>query len=83
MLLDVNGKEYRQDFTLSGWVVWQNPVIKDIVINDGDEVKAGAYIKTAAGGWGTLDGFISEYSHSKTECNRKFNRQEGLNIIGA
>ncbi len=52
----VDGKEYKATTGTDGWVVWQNPEIRDIVINNGT-ITIGAIIKCDAGGWGTLDDF--------------------------
>lgn len=51
-----DGKEYRASTTNEGWVVWQNPEIRNIVVKSGT-ITIGAYIKCDAGGWGTLDDF--------------------------
>ncbi len=54
----VGDKKYESDpITLQGWVVWQNPLIKDIVIEETSDVTVGMYVKCAGGGWGTMDDF--------------------------
>ena len=52
-----DGERYEQSFQLNGWVNWANPVLEEIPCQNG-EITVGAYIKTAGGGWGTLDGFL-------------------------
>ena len=48
--------EYKSDAVkLTGWVNWQNPVIKGIDISEGSTVQVGMHIKCQAGGWGTFD----------------------------
>ena len=54
----VGDKKYESaPITLQGWVVWQNPLIKDIVIDETMDVTVGMYVKCAGGGWGTMDDF--------------------------
>ncbi len=53
----VGDKEYTKEFSVNGWVNWQEPRITDIEVADGDTVTVGVRIKTAKGGWGTLDAF--------------------------
>lgn len=56
LYVSINGEEVSQvPVKLDGWVKWQNPVINDIVINDGDEVVIGFMVKGDAKGWGTID----------------------------
>lgn len=52
-----DGVRYEQAFAVNGWVDWQNPVVEGIVCETGS-VTVGVYIKTAGGGWGTLDDFL-------------------------
>ena len=52
-----DGERYEQSFQLNGWVNWANPVLEEIPCQNG-EITVGAYIKTAGGGWGTLDDFL-------------------------
>lgn len=53
----VGDKKYESPATLAGWVVWQNPIIKDIVVDGTSDVTVGMYVKCAGGGWGTMDDF--------------------------
>lgn len=54
----VDGVEYKsQAVVLDGWINWKVPMIKDIVIEDGQSVTVGMYVKCAAKGWGTIDDF--------------------------
>lgn len=43
--------------TLEGWIVWQNPYIRDIEVTEETEVTVGMYVKGASAGWGTMDDF--------------------------
>ncbi|MCR4780918.1 MAG: glycosyl hydrolase 53 family protein [Ruminiclostridium sp.] len=43
---------------LSGYANWQNPKITDIVVNEGDTVTIGVYVKAGKGSWGTIDDFM-------------------------
>ena len=43
---------------LSGYAVWQHPKVTDIVVNEGDTVHVGVYVKAGAGSWGTIDDFM-------------------------
>lgn len=52
-----DGVRYESDpVTLSGWQVWQTPVIKDIPTTGGDIV-IGVSVKAGGNGWGTMDDF--------------------------
>ena len=52
-----DGERYESDpVTLTGWVNWQTPEIKDIKVTGG-EVTVGVYVKAVAKGWGTMDDF--------------------------
>jgi len=51
-----DGKEYRLDTDVDGWVNWRQPKIEGIVTESG-EITIGVYIKTN-GGWGTMDDFM-------------------------
>lgn len=53
----VGDKTYEAPVTLQGWVVWQNPIIKDIELDGESDVIVGMYVKCASGGWGTMDDF--------------------------
>ncbi|SDA12163.1 arabinogalactan endo-1,4-beta-galactosidase [Ruminococcus sp. YE71] len=53
----VNGTEYTCPVTLSGWSVWQSPVISGIVVPEGAEVIIGIYVEAGAQSWGTVDDF--------------------------
>ena len=54
----VDGVEYKSTaVTLEGWIVWKTPMIKDIVIEEGQTVTVGMYVKCDAKGWGTMDDF--------------------------
>lgn len=51
-----NGKEYRSEpVTLNGWLNWQEPVIEDITISEGDSITVGIAVKCQGDGWGTID----------------------------
>ena len=48
--------EYTADCKLSGWISWQNPEIKNIVVENGDYVVVGMKVaSTKKGAWGTID----------------------------
>jgi len=51
-----DGREYRTDTDVDGWVNWQQPVIERITTETG-EITVGVYIRTD-GGWGTMDNFM-------------------------
>ena len=54
----VGDKKYESEaIVLEGWVVWKNPLIKDIVVDGATDVTVGMYVKCAGGGWGTMDDF--------------------------
>ena len=54
----VGDKKYESEaIVLEGWVVWKNPLIKDIVVDATTDVTVGMYVKCAGGGWGTMDDF--------------------------
>ncbi len=54
----VGDKKYESEpLALTGWLVWQNPLLKDIVIDGTTDVTVGMYVKCAADGWGTMDDF--------------------------
>ena len=56
LFVSINGEETgTAPVKLEGWVKWQNPVINDIVVNDGDELVIGFKVKGDAKGWGTID----------------------------
>ena len=58
-----NGKEYRSDLvTLNGWLNWQEPVIPEITIAEGESITVGIAVKCQGGGWGTIDD-ITLYSN--------------------
>jgi len=46
---------YQEKIQLSGWVNWQNPEIRDIIVQDGDTAVIGINVSCAAKGWGTVD----------------------------
>ena len=48
--------EYRADFNVAGWVVWQNPVIEAIEVT-GESLTVGVYVDAPANAWGTIDDF--------------------------
>ena len=50
-----DGKEYRTDTDVGGWVNWRQPEISGIISESG-EITTGVYIK-CDGGWGTIDDF--------------------------
>ena len=54
----VNGKEYKANATMKGWVVWDNPKIGLIEVPEGAEVIIGLHAEAAAGSWGTVDDFL-------------------------
>ena len=58
LYVKVGDKTYESEgVVLSGWVIWQNPTIKDIAIEETCDVTIGMYVKCAAKGWGTMDDF--------------------------
>lgn len=55
---EVDGKIYQSEpVTLAGWVNWQTPEISDIELAADGDIKIGVYVKSGAGGWGTIDDF--------------------------
>ena len=52
-----DGQLQEQSFLVDGWRNWQNPEIGEILCENG-EITVGVYVKTAGGGWGTLDDFL-------------------------
>lgn len=56
---------YKVETGVDGWVNWQTPELKDIVVTDGN-LTIGMAIKCDAGGWGTLDDFVC-YMNPKVE----------------
>lgn len=55
IFVTVNGEKYSAPMSVSGWCIWDSPVIKDIPVHEGDEVIVGAHVAASAGAWGTLD----------------------------
>lgn len=54
----VGGTEYKSEaVVLEGWVVWKTPMVTDVVVEEGQSVTVGMYVKCAAKGWGTMDDF--------------------------
>lgn len=51
-----DGKEYKQDYLVDGWINWKHPEISNIVVSGGD-VTVGVAVKAKAGAWGTYDDF--------------------------
>lgn len=43
---------------LVGYANWQHPKVYNIVVNEGDTVTIGVYVKAGAGSWGTIDDFL-------------------------
>ncbi|MBQ4310274.1 MAG: glycosyl hydrolase 53 family protein [Oscillospiraceae bacterium] len=43
---------------LSGYADWQHPKVSDIIVNEGDTVTIGVYVKAGKGSWGTIDDFL-------------------------
>ena len=56
----VNGKEYTQDFMVTNWAEWKNPVIPDLKVGEGDKVIIGVHYICNKGSWGTIDDFVLE-----------------------
>lgn len=52
-----DGQRYEQPFRVDGWVVWQNPVITNILCTGGS-MTIGVSVKANGGAWGTLDDFL-------------------------
>lgn len=50
----VNGEEVKADGKLGGYVNWDTVEIPGLKVEDG-EITVGICVKTAAGGWGTID----------------------------
>jgi len=51
-----DGRDYRVDTDVDGWVNWRSPRINRITTQSG-EITIGAYVRSE-GGWGTLDDFM-------------------------
>jgi arabinogalactan endo-1,4-beta-galactosidase len=51
-----DGREYRMDTDVDGWVNWRQPKIDNIVTESG-EITVGVYVRSD-GGWGTMDDFM-------------------------
>ncbi len=52
----INDKEMKSDpVVLAGWVTWQEPIIPEFTIEEGDYVTVGMAVKCQGGGWGTID----------------------------
>lgn len=54
----VNGKEYKAEGNISGWVNWNTPKIPLIEIAEGDEVIVGIHVEAGVQSWGTVDDFL-------------------------
>ena len=50
----VDGKEYTQQFELTGYADWKQPIISDIKLT-GDNMVVGVRMKCNGGSWGTVD----------------------------
>lgn len=57
LYITVNGKTYTADSGLSGWLVWDNPRISDIMIPADAQVTVGVNVDAAAKAWGAWDDF--------------------------
>ena len=55
------GTEMEEPTGVNGWVVWNTPEIKNILVTDG-KITIGAIIKADAKAWGTLDDFYLSYA---------------------
>jgi arabinogalactan endo-1,4-beta-galactosidase len=55
--IKVGDNEYSTPMSVSGWCVWDTPVIENITINEGDTVVVSAHVSASANAWGTLDDF--------------------------
>jgi hypothetical protein len=55
--LTVGDNEYSTPMSVSGWCVWNTPVIENITINECDTVIVSAHVSASASAWGTLDDF--------------------------
>ncbi|MBD3922592.1 glycosyl hydrolase 53 family protein [Paenibacillus sp. PR3] len=55
------GTEVKTATGVNGWVAWNTPEIKNILVTDGT-ITIGANIKADAGAWGTLDDFYLSYA---------------------
>jgi arabinogalactan endo-1,4-beta-galactosidase len=51
-----DGRDYRMDTDVDGWVNWRQPKI-DAIVTESGEITVGVYIKSD-GGWGTMDDFM-------------------------
>lgn len=51
-----DGKDYREDYLVDGWINWKHPEISDIKVSGGD-VTVGVRVKAKAKAWGTFDDF--------------------------
>nr|WP_297708419.1 glycosyl hydrolase 53 family protein [uncultured Butyrivibrio sp.] len=50
-------KQYSEEFMVTSWAQWKNPVIEEIEVKDGT-VTIGVHIRSNKGSWGTVDEFI-------------------------
>ena len=64
----VGEKIYKVEKGVKGWVNWNTPELKEILVENG-ELTIGIAIKSDAGGWGTIDDFVCYLSRKKVEDN--------------
>ena len=57
LYIQVNGREYTAASGVTSWQAWSNPTIKDVVINENDEVIAGFRVNASPKCWGAWDDF--------------------------
>lgn len=53
---ETGGKTFTQDYSVNGWINWQEPQIKDIEVTDGT-LTLGVSVDAGKGAWGTFDDF--------------------------
>jgi arabinogalactan endo-1,4-beta-galactosidase len=51
------GETLTQDFMMTSWAQWKNPVITNIEVTDGT-IEIGVFMKCNVGSWGTVDEFV-------------------------
>ncbi|SFB81807.1 glycosyl hydrolase 53 family protein [Butyrivibrio sp. YAB3001] len=52
-----DGKQMTEEFAVTSWAQWKNPVITNIQVTDG-VLKIGVSVKSNVASWGTIDDFV-------------------------
>jgi arabinogalactan endo-1,4-beta-galactosidase len=52
---NTKGTSVTADTTVTGWLEWTNPTTDTLEVEEGDELTVTISVKTAPGGWGTID----------------------------